>query len=195
MKFFEDIGVGEISDIGRHTFTAEDIKAFATRFDPQPFHLDEALAARSQFGRLCASGWHTACVWMRLLIDFHRREDEGRRARGEAVAQLGPSPGFRDLKWLKPVYVGDTISYADCFVGRLYVILPSWQMECGLGYEELVLLRGVCSGRLGGFPLPVGLLAERLGTAPVLAFGTALAGTGYCLAGASAGFGLLVLAL
>src|SRR5213592_1767479 len=62
MKFFEDIGVGEISDIGRHTFTAEDIKAFATRFDPQPFHLDEALAARSQFGRLCASGWHTACV-------------------------------------------------------------------------------------------------------------------------------------
>ena len=67
MKYFEDIGVGEISDIGRHIFTAEDIKGFAARFDPQPFHLDEAAAARSHFGRLCASGWHTACVWMRLL--------------------------------------------------------------------------------------------------------------------------------
>jgi len=131
MKFFEDIGVGEISDIGRHTFTAEDIKAFATRFDPQPFHLDEALAARSQFGRLCASGWHTACVWMRLLIDFCRREDEGRRARGEPVAQLGPSPGFRDLKWLKPVYVGDTISYATEVVEtRPLSSRPGWGMIC-----------------------------------------------------------------
>jgi acyl dehydratase len=112
MKFFEDIRVGEASDIGRHTFTAEEIKAFAGRFDPQPFHLDEAAGARSHFGALCASGWHTACVWMRLLITYRRREDEQRRARGEAVAQLGPSPGFRDLKWLKPVHAGDTISYA-----------------------------------------------------------------------------------
>src|SRR5438105_8770783 len=92
MKFFEDIGVGEISDIGRHTFTAEDIEAFAARFDPQPFHLDEAEAARSHFGRLCASGWHTACVWMRLLIDFRRREDEELRARGEASPNSGLRP-------------------------------------------------------------------------------------------------------
>ena len=139
MKFFEDIGVGEISDIGRHTFTAEDIKAFAARFDPQPFHLDEALAARSQFGRLCASGWHTACVWMRLLIDFCRREDEGRRARGEPVAQLGPSPGFRDLKWLKPVYVGDTISYATQVVEtRGLSSRPGWGMisVCNTGVNQ-----------------------------------------------------------
>src|SRR5262249_60521671 len=86
------------------------IKAFAARFDPQPFHLDETAAARSHFGRLCASGWHTACVWMRLMIDYRRREDEARRARGEAVAPLGPSPGFRDLEWLQPVFVGDTLS-------------------------------------------------------------------------------------
>ena len=83
MKFFEDIRVGETSEIGRHTFTAEDIKTFAARFDPQPFHLDEAAGARSHFGGLCASGWHTACVWMRLLIDYRRREDDERRARGE----------------------------------------------------------------------------------------------------------------
>ena len=66
MKFFEDIRVGETSDLGRHTFTVEDIKAFAARFDPQPFHLDEAAAARSHFGRLCASGWRAtpAISWL-----------------------------------------------------------------------------------------------------------------------------------
>src|SRR5262249_36196142 len=87
---FEDIRVGEKSELGRHIFTAEDIKAFAARFDPQPFHLDETAAARSHFGRLCASGWHTACVWMRLMIDYRRREDEARRARGEAGGR-GPA--------------------------------------------------------------------------------------------------------
>ncbi len=112
MKFFEDIGIGERHELGRHTFTADGIKAFAGRFDPQAFHLDEAAAARSHFGALCASGWHTAAVWMRLMVEYQRREDTARRERGEPVAELGPSPGFRDLKWLKPVYVGDTVQYA-----------------------------------------------------------------------------------
>ncbi len=112
MKFFEDIQVGEIFPVGSHTFAADEIKAFAGRFDPQAFHMDEVAAARSHFGALCASGWHTAAAWMRLMVDYQRREDDARRARGEPVAALGPSPGFRELKWLKPVYVGDTITYA-----------------------------------------------------------------------------------
>src|ERR1700757_1775958 len=112
MRHIDDLELGERTALGGWTFTAEGIKAFARRFDPQPFHLDEAAAARSHFGRLCASGWHTACVWMRLMIDYRRREDEQRGARGEMVPRLGPSPGFRDLEWLKPVHVGDTISYA-----------------------------------------------------------------------------------
>ena len=112
MKFLEDVVVGERFELGRHVFSADDIKAFARRFDPQPFHLDEEAAARSHFGALCASGWHTAAVWMRLMADYQRGEDEARRARGEPVAELGPSPGFRELKWLRPVYAGDTISYA-----------------------------------------------------------------------------------
>ena len=127
MKFFEDVRVGETIAIGRHTFTAEDIKSFAARFEPQPFYLDEAAAAGSHFGRLCASGWHTACVWMRLLIDYRRREDDERRARGEPVAQLGPSPGFRDLQWLSPVYVGDTVSYGSEVVeARPLNSRPGW---------------------------------------------------------------------
>jgi acyl dehydratase len=112
MKFFEDMRLGERYEVGRHTFTTENIKAFAVRFDPQLFHVDEEAAKRSHFGALCASGWHTASVWMRLMIEHHLREDEKLRARGEPVATFGPSPGFRELKWLKPVYVGDTITYA-----------------------------------------------------------------------------------
>jgi acyl dehydratase len=111
VKYFEDIGVGDIFEVGRHTFTAENIKAFATRFDPQPFHVDEAAAERSHFGALCASGWHTALAWMRLMVDYRRRMDEAMRARGEPVAGIGPALGFRELKWLKPVYAGDTIDY------------------------------------------------------------------------------------
>jgi acyl dehydratase len=127
MKFFEDMRIGERYEVGRHTFTAENIKAFAVRFDPQLFHVDEEAAKRSHFGALCASGWHTASVWMRLMIEHHLREDAKCRARGEPVATFGPSPGFRELKWLKPVYAGDTITYATEIVElRPSKSRPSW---------------------------------------------------------------------
>ncbi len=111
MRYFEDIKVGEAFALGSHTFSAKDIKAFAARFDPQPFHVDEAAAEQSHFGALCASGWHTAVTWMRLMVAYRRRTAEEALARGEPVARVGPAVGFRDLKWLKPVYVGDTIEY------------------------------------------------------------------------------------
>jgi len=83
----------------------------------------------------------------------------------------------------------------DGYTDLIYVMLPIWQKEFGLGYAELGLLRALFSGTMAGFQIPSGLIAERFGAASVLALGTALAGTGYCLAGTSAGFGLLVLAL
>jgi acyl dehydratase len=127
MKFFEDMRLGECYEVGRHTFTAENIKAFAVRFDPQLFHVDEDAAKRSHFGALCASGWHTASIWMRLMIEHHRREDDRFRARGEPIATFGPSPGFRGLKWLKPVYVGDTVTYATEIVElRASKSRPGW---------------------------------------------------------------------
>jgi acyl dehydratase len=113
MKYFEDIKVGELSELGSHTFTAEEIKAFAIKYDPQPFHVDEEAAARSQFGRLCASGWHTAAICMRHVVDEKNRESAAQRARGEPVANNGPSPGVRDVRWIKPVFVGDTITFAS----------------------------------------------------------------------------------
>lgn len=111
MKFFDDIRVGDIIMTGRHSFAAEEIKAFARRFDPQPFHVDEAAGESSHFGALCASGWHTAVVWLRLLVDHRHAQAAAARARGEPVAGVGPALGFRELKWLKPVYAGDTIDY------------------------------------------------------------------------------------
>ena len=113
MKYFEDVRVGDRYALGRHTFTAADIKAFAVRFDPQAFHVDEEAAQRSHFGGLVASGWHTTSVWMRLMVAYRRGEIEAARARGEPVAGIGPALGFRDLKWAKPVYVNDTIDYAS----------------------------------------------------------------------------------
>jgi len=111
MKFLEDIRVGDVYEVGRHTFSAEEIKSFARRFDPQLFHIDEEAAKASHFGALCASGWHTALVWMRLMVAYRRREAEAARARDEPVPGIGPALGFRELKWLKPVYVDDTIDY------------------------------------------------------------------------------------
>jgi acyl dehydratase len=112
MRFYDDIRVGDRVELGSHRFTAEDIKMFARQFDPQPFHVDEDEGTRSHFGGLVASGWHTASMWMRKLVDHRKREAEAMLARGERVPQVGPSPGFRDLRWYKPVHVGDTVSYA-----------------------------------------------------------------------------------
>ena len=83
----------------------------------------------------------------------------------------------------------------DGYTDLIVVMLPIWQAEFGLGYGELGLMRGLFAGTMAAFQIPAGLLAERLGTPVVLAGGTALAGLGYCLAGASAGFALLLAAL
>jgi acyl dehydratase len=113
MRYFDDIKVGDRIELGSHTFTAEDIKTFAAAYDPQAFHMDEAAAAKSHFGALCASGWHTVSMWMRLRVLYAQKDDAARAARGEPNAKGGSSPGFRELKWLKPVYAGDTITYAS----------------------------------------------------------------------------------
>jgi acyl dehydratase len=97
--FWEDLAVNEVRDLGSITPTAEEIVAFASQFDPQPFHLDPEAAKDSVFGALCASGWHTCAMAMRLMVTNFLHE----------TSSLG-SPGLDSLKWLKPVYPGDTLS-------------------------------------------------------------------------------------
>jgi acyl dehydratase len=113
MRFFEDIEVGQRRELGSFTFTADLIKKFARQFDPQRFHLDEEEGRKSLFGGLAASGWHVGSVCMKLLVADGQRQAREAAARGETVAVWGPSPGFRDLRWLKPVLAGDTISFAS----------------------------------------------------------------------------------
>lgn len=97
--YWEDLTPGSTHQLGSVSPTKEQILAFAGQFDPQPFHLDEAAAQASVFGSLCASGWHTCAMAMRLMVDNFLSE----------AASLG-SPGLESLKWLKPVFPGDTLS-------------------------------------------------------------------------------------
>ena len=113
MPFFEDFEVGQRRELGSFTFTAELIKKFASQFDPQRFHLDEEEGRKSLFGGLAASGWHVGSVCMKLLVAEGQRQAKEALARGEKIAIWGPSPGFRELRWIKPVLAGDTISFAS----------------------------------------------------------------------------------
>lgn len=127
MNFFEDLAVGSRREIGDYTFTPEAIKKFAAKYDPQRFHLDEEAGRQSLFGGLAASGWHVAAVCMKLLVaDGERRMSEA-RARGETVGTSGPSPGIRDLRWLRPVLAGDTVSFSTGIVSkRVSESRPGW---------------------------------------------------------------------
>jgi acyl dehydratase len=100
MIWWEDFRVGDSTEMGRHTFTEEDILSFGRQFDPQPFHADPAAAGESVFGGLIASGWHTCAVGMRLMVQNYLRR----------TVSLG-SPGIDNIRWLKPVRPGDTIAY------------------------------------------------------------------------------------
>lgn len=109
--FLEEIELDRDEILGRHHFTRQAIVHFAQAYDPQPFHLDDEAARQSHFGGLCASGWHTAAAWMKCYTAFNDRHRLERASRGEGLPEIGPSPGFQNLRWLKPVYVGDTITY------------------------------------------------------------------------------------
>ena len=97
-RYFEDYVVGSIHEFGPIAVTEEEVISFARRYDPQPFHIDPTAAKNPHFGGLIASGWLTAGLMMRLLVDNVV----------SGVASLG-SPGVNELRWLKPVRPGDVL--------------------------------------------------------------------------------------
>ena len=111
LRYFEDFQVGETLELGSRTVSAAEIIDFARQFDPQPFHTDPERAQASVFGGLVASGWHTAALYMRLLVDGFV---------GMIQSSMG-SPGVDKIEWLKPVRPGDTLS------GRVTIVelIPS----------------------------------------------------------------------
>ena len=110
-RYFEDLRVGEVIDLGSRSLSQESIIAFAREYDPQPFHTDPEAAKHTVFGGLVASGWQTASVYMRLLVD----------GMIDKVAHSMGSPGVDKIEWLKPVRPGDTLR------GRLTIVdaIPS----------------------------------------------------------------------
>lgn len=99
MLYYEDMVLGRKSSFGHYEVTREEVIDFASKYDPQPFHLDDEAAARTHFKRLAASGWHTAAMMMAMNVEHFM---------GEKSASLG-SPGIDELRWIKPVYPGDTL--------------------------------------------------------------------------------------
>ena len=99
LRYYEDLVVGAKASFGHYEVTREEVIAFASKYDPQPFHLSDEAAAQTYFGRLSASGWHTAAMAMRMAVDNMKEQRS---------ASLG-SPGIDELRWLKPVYPGDIL--------------------------------------------------------------------------------------
>jgi acyl dehydratase len=97
--YFEDIIIGTKVSFGSYHVSREEVLAFAQKYDPQPFHLDDEAAAQTHFGRISASGWHTCAMVMSMVVENIERA---------AQAGLG-SPGLDELRWHKPVYPGDTL--------------------------------------------------------------------------------------
>jgi acyl dehydratase len=99
MLYFEDIDVGHTRSFGEYHVTLEEVLDFAGKYDPQPFHLSDEAAAKTHFGRIAASGWHTCAMTMSMFV-AHMKE--------HPQASLGAA-GVDELRWLKPVYPGDTL--------------------------------------------------------------------------------------
>ena len=99
MLFYEDIEVGSRQRFGNYRVTREEVLEFAGKYDPQPFHLSDEAAAQTHFGRISASGWHTCAMTMAMMVE---------NMKTNAQAGLG-SPGVDSLRWVKPVYPGDTL--------------------------------------------------------------------------------------
>ncbi|MGZ2403526.1 MaoC family dehydratase [Rhizobium ruizarguesonis] len=130
MKMSDLYTVGERVEIGSYTFTEESIIRFAKRFDPQRFHVDRQAAKESLFGDLCASGWHTTAAWMQTFIAFWERQSVALAQKGLTSPNLGPSPGFQKLQWLRPVFVGDVVTYSVALLSsRALASRPGWHLN------------------------------------------------------------------
>lgn len=158
--WLEDFEAGQHAVYGEHHFTREAVLAFARQYDPQGFHLDDEAAAKTHFKRLSVSGWHTAAACMKLLAAWHFKIRAEAEARGEPLPALGPSPGYQNLQWPRPVYPGDTITFSGTITGaRKMNSRPGWGLitltpqghnqngELVFSYDSTVMI--ACRGNTG----------------------------------------------
>lgn len=113
-RYWEDVRIGGRRELGSYTFTEEEIIRFGKKYDPQPFHIDPEAAKHSIFGGIIASGWHTAAIWMKLAI-----ADREKSAGKSPLLRAGVSPGYEDMRWLKPVRPGMTLRFSSEICGKV----------------------------------------------------------------------------
>lgn len=111
VPYLEDLSVGQLAELGTYQFTADNIHAFALAYDNQSFHIDPAAAQHGPFGGIIASGWHTGSAWMGCMVRDRQARMQAAGEAGEPAAQMAVSPGFRNLRWLRPVRPGDTLTF------------------------------------------------------------------------------------
>lgn len=144
MIYFEDLEVGSETIFGSVEVTREEVIEFAGKYDPQPFHLSDEEAAKTHFGRIAASGWHTAAMVMSVIA---------RKVTEEEQAGLG-SPGIDELRWKKPVYPGDTLTVRGKIIEktpsrskpeigsfRTETIVTNQHDEVVMSFTSIVLIR------------------------------------------------------
>lgn len=126
-RWFEDVPLDTAYPLGSHTFTEAEILSFGADYDPQYFHTDPALARHSHFGGLIASGWHTAAIGQRKMVDALAAEAERLEGSGRSSGISGPSPGVNSIAFHQPVRPGDTLTYTLTVTGkRPSKSLPGW---------------------------------------------------------------------
>lgn len=175
-RWFEDIIIDEIFDLGSHTFEAKEIIRFGTAYDPQYFHTSPDLAPQSEFGGLVASGWHTVCVGHRKMVDALFAEETRLRGLGREPGVSGPSPGVNEMVFKAPVRPGDTVTYKLSVTSkRPSDSLPGWgllfnHLEATNQEGELVYRAELVGfSKLRDFKPPIGLrLAIWANTIPIL---------------------------
>jgi len=135
MMLLEMLPQGERLAIGSYEFDEDNIVRFAREFDPHSFHTDPEAAKDSLFGGLCASGWHVCSAAMKCFITFMMDEKAKVAARGGEPPKTGPSPGFRNLRWIRPAFVGDTGHFFLTIQGSEPIPNKPGRNMCALVFE------------------------------------------------------------
>lgn len=139
--FMEEIEPGAKLVLGSYAFTRENMLAYSLKFDPVAFHVDDVAAKASPFGAITAAGLHVACGWMRCFVDVNTSARAALAAQGKVLPEIGPSPGIRNMRWIKPVYAGDVLSFStEARAKRSLASKPGWGMVTG--YNEGVNQHG-----------------------------------------------------
>ena len=116
--WFDEFEAGSRIELGSYTFAKDNIVSYAESYDPQLFHLSDEAAGQTHFGSLAASGWHTAAAYMKCCAAYNFAGCDTHKADGKTLPPLGPSPGFENLRWPRPVHAGDTVTYFNQITGK-----------------------------------------------------------------------------